>query len=317
MSLSLKKYILTAGSAVLPQSAKERILRGPLRKHFIASGVSNESAADKRTRQAAGRKPVLHHLDVHITDHCNLNCKGCEHYSSIAKPAFADLGRVKRDLTRLAELFENINHIYLLGGEPLLHDRVADFILITREIFPHSNLALMSNGLLVTRMNDEVWEALAKTGTTLLCDSYPINIDTQKIEDLGHEHGVRVEWMPAAEKFFKIPLDITRSQDAQKSFNRCRGLSNCAIIRDGKIYGCAHIAYSDILQDEFGEQMSLDCITPTKLDYIDIYKESDGDKVIERLMSPVPWCGHCDFDSFSTYQWGRTNRAPEEWFKVT
>lgn len=316
MSTNLKSRLREFAASLVPAQTKQKILEGPLRKYFVESVISHEKAAEKRARLKAGGRPTLFHLDVHICDHCNLNCKGCEHYSSLAKPSFADLDVIERDLRRLSELFENIEQIYLLGGEPLLHERVNDFVNMTREIFPRTRLYLMTNGILVTRMNEDFWKTLSKANCTLLCDSYPINLDVEKIESRAAEHRVKLEWMPVTEKFFKIPLDLTQSQDPAKSFNRCRGLSNCAIVREGKLYGCAHIAYADILQEEFADQASLESITPSSADFIDIFAAADGDEVIDRLMSPVPWCGHCDFDSFSTYEWGRTNRDFSEWFKT-
>jgi len=249
---------------------------------------------------------------VHLTDHCNLNCRGCEHYSSISEPFFADLSATARDLTRLAELFENIEQMYLLGGEPLLHPQVEEFVRETRRIFPRTRLYLMTNGILVTRMPESFWSALQQTNTTLLCDSYPIKIDHARIEDLGREHSVTIEWMKPAEKFFKIPVDLSASCDPRKSFDRCRGLSNCAIVRGGRLFPCAHSAYTDILIKRFG----LEGLEPGEQDSISIWEDAEGDEIIDFLMHPTPWCAHCDFDSFGTYEWQTGKGTLDEWVKV-
>ena len=56
-------------------------------------------------------------LELHVTDHCNLNCKGCSHYAPIADKFYISLGK-------LEEYYNNIkNHgliffstLRLMGG---------------------------------------------------------------------------------------------------------------------------------------------------------------------------------------------------------
>ena len=70
------------------------------------------------------RKPELSYLELHLTDHCNLNCKGCGHFSPLASPHYADFQQYEEDLRRLRQLFRNIRRIRLMGGEPLLRPEV-------------------------------------------------------------------------------------------------------------------------------------------------------------------------------------------------
>lgn len=44
-------------------------------------------------------------FEVHITEHCNLNCKYCFHFSPLAKEEYLTLEEYERDLARLSELF--------------------------------------------------------------------------------------------------------------------------------------------------------------------------------------------------------------------
>jgi len=313
MTIGVPESVSRAAKRLLPASMVERLRTGPLRKYYVQSLVSREGRAHRVARTAfTHRRPTLYHLDVHVTDHCNLNCRGCEHYSSVSDPVLADLASTVRDLTRLSELFESIEQLYLLGGEPLLHPEVEAFARETRRLFPATRLSLMTNGILVTRMSESFWKTLHETRTTLLCDSYPINIPHDRIDALGVEHGVKVEWMKPAEEFFKIPIDVSASCDPTRSFDKCRGLSNCPIVRDGRLYPCAHSAYADILVKRFGT----DQIAATDADSISIWGDVTGDQVIDFLMRPTPWCAHCDFDAFETYEWSRGKGEANEWFKA-
>lgn len=296
---------------IVPKPVSAWARRRLPRRFTVESVITHEGAIERMLRRTfTGRKPPLFHLDVHVVDHCNLACRGCEHYSAIAEPCFAELGTVVRDLERMADLFESIEQVYLLGGEPLLHPEVASFVTESRRILPDTRLSLMTNGILVTRMEPGFWEALREADTTLLVDSYPINIDHARIDELGRETGVRVEWMPPNEEFYRIPIDPAAGADASASFERCRGVANCAIIREGRIYPCAHIAYIDIPIERFG----LAGCEPTEGDSVDIHGDVTGDDIIDVLTRPVPWCAHCDFDSYSTYRWGRSTGDASEWF---
>ena len=260
-------------------------------------------------RTFTSQRPTLRHLDIHVTDHCNLGCKGCEHYSPLCEPAFADLGQTRRELARLADLFETIEQIYLLGGEPLLHPDVASFVHAAREAFPQARVCLMTNGVLVTRMPDAVWEALRDTRATLLCDDYPIRLPKDDIEALAARWDVSVEWMPEAREFFTAPIQPEGTCDPDGSFTACQWLSNCAIIRDGRLFPCAHIAYADVPSERFG----LPQLMPTDADSIDIFSAASGDEVIRFLTTPAPWCRFCDYEHTVTYAWDRTTRKPDEW----
>lgn len=73
--------------------------------------------------------PELMQIEFHLADHCNLNCKGCTHFSNLVKePVLADYEQFRQDLRRLSGLFSNIYEIFLLGGEPLLNPDAGNFI---------------------------------------------------------------------------------------------------------------------------------------------------------------------------------------------
>lgn len=54
---------------------------------------------------------------VDIVDHCNLNCKGCGHFSPLAPKSFLDIGTFETDLRRLNELLNGeIYCLEIMGG---------------------------------------------------------------------------------------------------------------------------------------------------------------------------------------------------------
>jgi len=291
----------------------EPVLRGLRRVVLWVRPVSMVSREPRIVtwfrRVVLRRKPVLYHFEIHITDHCNLNCKGCAHFSNLCKPWFADLSEFEADMRGMAETFSGVKQIYLLGGEPLLHPDVAKFVRLAREVFPKTRIYLMTNGTMVMRMDDEFWSALAQSDVILLCDSYPIGLPVDDINARGAERGVKVEWTVPREEFFKIPIDPAGGHDPVASFAGCQGYNNCPIVRDGRLYPCAYAAFSDVFREKF----DVDSLEATEADSIPIRNVSDPEAVMEFLRNPIPWCANCDMANREFYTWGRSARDISEW----
>ena len=71
---------------------------------------------------------MLEKIDIHITDHCNLNCKGCTHFSPLSEEFYLNPVNFRADLARFAALTgAQLGQMFLLGGEPLLHPHLTEF----------------------------------------------------------------------------------------------------------------------------------------------------------------------------------------------
>ena len=49
-----------------------------------------------------------------------------------------------------------------MGGEPLLHPKLTEIIDATRKILPSTRILLFTNGILIDKLNPNVWEILKK-----------------------------------------------------------------------------------------------------------------------------------------------------------
>lgn len=319
MEFDVFKYIPNwarkAARAVLPasfvDSSRDRVMRTLY--GFGKSSVDREPRwRTYLRRHVLHARPVLFHLDVHITDHCNMRCRGCSHFSNISEPYFADVEEFERDFARLEQVFAHINDIFLLGGEPLLHPQVDEFVRIAARHFPKTTIYLFTNSLLVTRMDEKVWRALAETGCVLYCDRYPVELPVAEIERLAREHGVRLRWTEDRDEFFTIPMDLTGSQDPAASFAACSGVDNCVNLRHGRLYPCARIAYIDIFREHFG----VEGLEATDADSISIHGDATPWEIMDFLLAPVPWCRHCDQEHLYWYPWQRGERGMGQWTDV-
>ena len=60
---------------------------------------------------------VLNCLEVHISDICNLNCRGCSHFANIeTEPNYPTVDEFDKDLRRMKSLFNEIKIIRVMGG---------------------------------------------------------------------------------------------------------------------------------------------------------------------------------------------------------
>jgi len=121
-----------------------------------------------------GSLKQLQHLQFHVTDNCNLKCKGCQHFSNIVSGNhFPEYASVERDFIRLTELFDNINSIAILGGEPLLNKELPDYCNLVRKSFPYAEIELITNGLLIRQMSESLIEVIKKNNILVNISYYP------------------------------------------------------------------------------------------------------------------------------------------------
>ena len=260
------------------------------------------AAVRVRNRWLFGR-PSLDYLEIHLADHCNMNCAGCTHYSPYLERRLADVGSVRRDFARLRGMFANVRRVRLMGGEPLLHPEVTAFMQIVREAFPKSHVTLTTNGLLLAKQSADFWEA---------CRKWRIGIDFTVYPPMVAREGA-IRALCSAEKVplrvtpngaFLAKLDAQGKQPMKSAFRACRKGNYCPILRDGKIYHCAEACYAEAYNRKAGTripaEMGMELATHTGMD------------VLKYLMCPVFACCHCSA-RHRVFEWHNTETCPEDW----
>ena len=135
----------------------------------------------------------LHYLETHLVDHCDLKCKGCGHFSSLSEKRYADFDVFKKDFVRLSGLFDNISRIRLMGGEPLLHPDVPEFLRFTRHTFPNAEIFLVTNALRLCRQPERFWEECSSSRIIIQITRYPIKLDLEAIKKNGKKYDDRLK----------------------------------------------------------------------------------------------------------------------------
>ena len=88
-------------------------------------------------------------LEIHVVDHCNLKCAGCNHFAPLADPYFIDRDHFNNQLKMVKEKLPSIQRLILLGGEPCLHPDLSLLCADARSIFPTIDIQVLTNGSLL------------------------------------------------------------------------------------------------------------------------------------------------------------------------
>ena len=179
---------------------------------------------------------ILEYLEYHVTHHCNLNCKGCGHFSNLVeKESYGDCEQFERDLTRLSEMFENIKIIRLMGGEPLLNPDCMSFLAVSRKIFPKAKICLVTNGLLLPSMNDDFYKNIRKYRCLIQVSAYmPTKRLLPLIEKKCIKQEVELEILKVNKNMFFKQADPKGENNPRKSYNNCYS-NKCTFLQNGKI----------------------------------------------------------------------------------
>lgn len=256
-------------------------------------------------------------FEVHVTEHCNLNCRGCFHCSPLAKEEFLSVEEFQRDCQRLAELYYgNLEYMELLGGEPLLHPDIIEFFRVARTCFKEGTIALITNGILLPQMREEFWISAKEYNIELKPTHYPINVDYSAIQKKAEQYGIiyRPFAMITDEAGNKIlenyHFDIEGKQSIKENFYKCYRGNLCIFLNHGKMYSCVVGANLHHFKEYFGlEQMEI-----SEDNGIDIYAAQSADEISEFLIRPMQVCKYCKLtDEKTMIPFERSKRQLNEW----
>lgn len=291
-----KGALFLIASIEYAEKMKKQLLTLGVQKNRIIFGDIENLLCDLFEQHIEERKLTpsqFLRMEVSLAEHCNLNCKYCGHFSSIAEPEFIEIEQLERDMKRMSYLLNaKSDKIYLLGGEPLLHKGIVECIEVIRQCFPESRLVILTNGLLLNTMNEAFWETCRNKSVEINITKYPIKIDFDKIIQKIEDEEVYHDYQRKSDEkcvFNKYTIDLMGEQDAYYSFTHCNKANQCHLVKKGKIYTCSLIGCIEHFNKYFKQDLRV-----TEDDYVDIYSVKDGKELLERLAKPAHFCRYCD-----------------------
>lgn len=254
-------------------------------------------------------KIYLPKLETNLIDACNLNCKGCTHFSRLFdKGDVCPIENFQRDVKQLARCADILIFL-LLGGEPLLAKNLDEYLRIARAYLPKSGLVVISNGLLVPSLSQKVLDAFRENNVVLSVTLYP---PTEKllpqITQTLQANGVFFN-VGDPVKDFSAVISMQGNHDPSKSRKGCVGDDTCRALRNGKIYKCP----LDALKFKFAQTFGIENFPEAT--GVDIYSPNFS-SLLQMLDGDVEMCHWCN-ERVRKFPWEAV-RSPklEDWLAV-
>lgn len=229
---------------------------------------------------------MIEYVETHIVDHCNLNCKGCSHFSGLVEqPVFKSLEEYKSDITQLSKITnQQIRIIRIMGGEPLLHPQVIDFCIETRKILPSSQIVLVSNGILLNKLTDSDIELLNQNKIILDISNYGLKLNDNQLNKFSYKlYG-------NTKSLYNISLNLNGTQDKNISFQNCDLVQGgWYFLKKGRIYQCCIMANIEYFCKYFNKNIDYDLEDIS----IDIFSHTE-EEIHQFLNTPHNICKYCD-----------------------
>ena len=251
--------------------------------------------------------PILAHLETHVVDSCNFKCKACNNFSPLYKKTEVTVEQFTHDLKILREKFGTICRIYLLGGEPFLDtDRLIYFVNQVRELFPNTELRVITNGTCLFSVQSDVLDRLRKLDAILQISLYPPMARKKeqldiKLQDYGIKHIISQEVTHFVKRLMPEPV-----ADSVVSEKRC-GSSGCSFFRNGKLSKCPDAILVEAFDKKFGT-------TFKSHDTVNIDESMNGFDVEDKINAPIDMCKYCtQYPSLIEWEQIKGEPQPQDW----
>lgn len=227
---------------------------------------------------------VLFYAEMGIIDFCNLNCKGCNHYSPIFEKKYPDFDKRMEDVKKIASLYNDILEFGLIGGEPLLSPDIEQYIISTRKLLPKTEIQIVTNGLLIPKLEQKILKCISENNITISISQYfptvkIINSIRKQLEQFSIDYVLKP--VASKEKFYKT-LCLNKDNIYEK---KCIS-QGCINICDGRIAKCPSVLYIEELNKKFCTHFPND----------GIYNLEDfwnGQELNLKLERKIPLCEYC------------------------
>lgn len=223
-------------------------------------------------------------VEMHLVDYCNLNCRGCTHFSPLFDTVLPDFSKKMEDIKKLKKKIPYVLLFSMLGGEPFLNPDIVLYIKEIRKIFPHTRMNIVTNGLLIPGLSDNIFRCILENEVEVSISEYRtthkiIGSIVEKLQSYGIAYNIRP--YEEKQKFIK-PLSLS---DNSVYPNKCIS-EGCVNIWNGKIARCPTLMYIEQFNNKFNQNLPDEGIM--QLDHC-----PSGSELVRILQRTVPLCKHC------------------------
>lgn len=245
------------------------------------------------------------HLDIHVANHCNMNCEACSHFAPLAYDKWmVTANRFEDNIAMLQSKIENICSIAMLGGEPLLNPELNTLLDIIRKYYPYANIALVTNAILLESVSDKIIESIRNNRITVSISLYPPLFN--KVEDyIAFLREKNLQFSITRIEKFERKLFSEPFVDGAEMTKKC---GHIMCLRDRRIGRCAEALFTDYYNKAYGKCIPVD-------NGIDIFGTETGSEIVRRLNEPLELCNQCCARDHYYKKWSRMVEKgnPDDW----
>lgn len=230
----------------------------------------------------------LETMEIHAAEHCNLNCKNCSMFCGLVETCdFPCYQEFEEGIKQLKNFFPHIKKFRIIGGEPLLNPELDKYIRLIRNVYPYTDIRLISNGILVTKMSDQLIQTIIDNDVTFIVIQYiSLKHSIDEINRFLSKTGIRYIVTEAVLEFQKI-YNALGDSDIDENFYRCHWKGSCATMYGTKIATCYVPFVIHYLSDKFN-------LAIEETGKIDLMEEGlTAQEIIKRMHTPFDMCRYC------------------------
>lgn len=233
----------------------------------------------------------LDSMEFEVAHHCNMNCKGCNHFSPITRKKLGDINKYRTDLIELRKKVEYLREFRLLGGEPFLHPQLPLFIEATRDIFAETKLHILTNGLLLLNIDENVFRAIRENNAIVGITIYPpVKPHFDKIVNRLERLGVQYDIFDDVTEFAG-QLNVNGDSDPDIAEGSCVS-ATCHMLDEGKLAKCTVAHKVKVFNEKYN--------TNYPVTEIDLY-HSTPDDIWNYFTDTIEMCRFCG--RYNYYKW--------------
>jgi hypothetical protein len=245
----------------------------------------------------------LETIEIHVAEHCNCSCKNCSMFCALVKQeSFPVYSEFEEGLKNLKKYFDHVKTIRIIGGEPLLNPELYKYIDFIGEIFPFSDLRLLSNGILADKMDDRLIESIKRNKVRLFISNYiPVSYKMDKVKAFLDAKEIKNYIITDVITEFQKIYDYRGAADKKVNFDNCHWKNSCATLYGSEMSVCFVPFVIHYLSDSFN-------LSIEEQKKIDLTSDNLTTGIIRKLMNePMDVCRYCSMYRISE-KWDLANK---------
>lgn len=229
-------------------------------------------------------------LEIPLVEHCNLNCDCCNSHANYVEHSSYDFEQYKKDISVLSETV-HYSIVTFLGGEPLLCEKIQEYIKYARQKKIADVYRVLTNGILLDKMDEEFFDSVDVVEVSHYPeDKTSIMEYNNFLDSKAKKHHFRY-YVKNVGKFNRIDSVGLEEKEAQKEYLSCSRIKNGNMIFNGYYYKCMRPKTTNLyLAAEHGIKLEND------LRYTDGIKiEENFNETLEQYLTDTTMLEACKY----------------------